>query len=269
MIGLNYLGKMGQLGNQMFQYAALKGIARNRGLDYTIPNHKEIFEDGLGNKLRIELYDAFDIYPSNRGLLPTNDYVQETHFHFDEELYKSCPDNCSLVGFFQSPKYFLNIREEIIKDFKFKKVIVDECKSILKQFHSPIGLHIRRGDFLINSANHYNLSMSYYENALDCFDDDRQVVIFSDDPEWCFEQKLFDHDRFLVSQSNSPYHDLYLMTQCSDFIIANSTYSWWGAWLCMNPYKDVIYPNRWFGKNNAGKSTIDLFPRSWRVINEN
>ena len=59
------------------------------------------------------------------------------------------------------------------------------------------------------------------------------------------------------------------MTQCSDFIIANSTYSWWGAWLCMNPCKEVIYPNRWFGKNNAGKSTIDLFPRSWRVINEN
>ena len=62
MIGLNYLGKMGQLGNQMFQYAALKGIAHNRGLEYTVPNHKEVLEDGLGNKLRIELYDAFDIY---------------------------------------------------------------------------------------------------------------------------------------------------------------------------------------------------------------
>ena len=110
--------------------------------------------------------------------------------------------------------------------------------------------------------------MSYYENALDCFDEDRQVVIFSDDPEWCFEQKLFDHDRFLVSQSNSSYHDLYLMTQCSDFIIANSTYSWWGAWLSQNPCKEVIYPNRWFGPNNASKSTIDLFPRSWRMINE-
>ena len=203
MIGLNYLGKMGQLGNQMFQYAALKGIARNRGLDFKIPNHNEAIQDGLGNILRIELFEPFNIKSKYYGLIETNDYVQETHFHFDEELYNSCPDNCSLVGFFQSPKYFLNIREEIIKDFKFKKVIVDECKSILKQFHSPIGLHIRRGDFLINSANHYNLSMSYYENALDCFDNDRQVVIFSDDPEWCFEQKLFDHDRFLVSQSNS------------------------------------------------------------------
>ena len=184
-------------------------------------------------------------------------------------MYNNCPDNSSLYGFFQSPKYFLNIREEIIKDFKFKKEIIDECKPILKQFDYPIGLHIRRGDFLINSANHHNLPMSYYENALDRFDDDRQVVIFSDDPEWCFEQKLFSDDRFLVSQSNSSYHDLYLMTQCADFIIANSTFSWWGAWLSQNPYKEVIYPNRWFGPNNANKTTIDLFPRSWRMIDEN
>ena len=269
MIGLNYLGKMGQLGNQMFQYAALKGIARNRGLDFTLPNHSEAIQDSLGNTLRIELFEPFNIKSNNYGLLETNEYVQEAHFHFDEDLYNNCPDDCSLFGYFQSPKYFLNIREEIIKDFKFKKQIIDECKSILKQFDNPIALHIRRGDFLINSANHHNLPMSYYENGLDCFDEDRQVVIFSDDPEWCFEQKLFSNDRFLVSQSNSSYHDLYLMTQCADFIIANSTYSWWGAWLCMNPFKEVIYPNRWFGPNNANKSTIDLFPRSWRILNEN
>ena len=269
MIGLNYLGKMGQLGNQMFQYAALKGIARNRGLDFIIPNHSEAIQDSLGNTLRIELFEPFNIKSNNYGFIKTNEYVQEAHFHFDEDLYNNCPDNSCIVGYFQSPKYFLNIREEIIKDFKFKKEIVDECKSILKQFDNPIALHIRRGDFLINSANHHNLPMSYYENALDRFDDDRQVVIFSDDPEWCFEQELFNDDRFLVSQSNSPYHDLYLMTQCADFIIANSTYSWWGAWLCMNPFKEVIYPNRWFGPNNANKSTIDLFPRSWRILNEN
>ena len=268
MIGLNYLGKMGQLGNQMFQYAALKGIARNRGLEYTVPNHREVLEDGLGNKLRIELYDAFDIFPKNQGLLPTNEYVQEAHFHFDQDLYNECPDNCSVVGYFQTEKYFIHIRDEIVKDFKVKKEYRDDCKSILKQFGHPIALHIRRGDFLINSLNHYNLSMRYYKNALDCFDEDRQVIIFSDDPEWCYKQKLFVSDRFIIPKSDSPYHDLYLMTQCEDFIIANSTFSWWGAWLCKYPFKEVIYPHKWFGPNNASKSTVDLFPKSWRMINE-
>ena len=268
MIGLNYLGKMGQLGNQMFQYAALKGIANNRGLEYTVPNHKEVLEDGLGNKLRIELYDAFDINPKNQGLLPINEYVQEANFHFDKDLYNECPDNCSIVGYFQSEKYFNNIREEIVRDFTVKKQYRDDCKLILRAFDHPIALHIRRGDFLINSLNHHNLSMRYYKNALECFDEDRQVIIFSDDPDWCYKQELFASDRFIITKADSPYHDLYLMTQCEDFIIANSTFSWWGAWLCKYPFKEVIYPHKWFGSNNADKSTVDLFPKSWRMINE-
>ena len=89
-------------------------------------------------------------------------------------------------------------------------------------------LHIRRGDYLINS-DHHNLSLKYYEKALEQFDDDRQVIIFSDDPEWCMEQELFSDDRFIVSEGNGPYHDLFMMTQCSDFIISNSTFSWWGV----------------------------------------
>ena len=175
-----------------------------------VPNHNEVFEDGLGNKLRIELYDAFDIYPKNQGLLPTNEYVQEAYFHFDQDLYNECPDNCSIVGYFQSEKYFNNIREEIVRDFTVKKQYRDDCKLILTAFDHPIALHVRRGDFLINSLNHHNLSMRYYKNALECFDEDRQVIIFSDDPDWCYKQKLFASDRFIIPKSDSPYHDLYL-----------------------------------------------------------
>jgi len=266
MIGLNYLGKMGQLGNQMFQYAAIKGIARKHNYEFCIPDHDQVVDDGLGNKLRIELFDVFDIKNIKRGFVQTNNIVQETSFHFHKELFDACPDNICLVGYFQTEKYFNHIRNEIKKDFKFLPRYEDSYNEIKDLLHDPVALHIRRGDFLINSGNHYNLSMKYYENALKEFDDDRQVVIFSDDTDWCKEQELFSGDRFLVCETNDHYIDLCIMTKCSDFIIANSTYSWWGAWLCNNPNKVVIYPDRWFGPNNEHKSLQDLFPKTWKLV---
>ena len=110
--------------------------------------------------------------------------------------------------------------------------------------------------------------MKYYEEALKEFDESRQVVIFSDDTDWCKEQPLFESDRFLVCEGGGPYTDLCMMSKCTDFIIANSTYSWWGAWLCDNKDKVVVYPNLWFGPNNIDKSTADLFPPEWRMIDE-
>ena len=110
--------------------------------------------------------------------------------------------------------------------------------------------------------------MKYYEEALNQFDSDRQVIIFSDDTDWCKQQPLFEGDRFLVCEGGGPYTDLYMMSKCDDFIIANSTFSWWGAWLSHNEDKLVIYPDRWFGPNNIDKSTADLFPPEWRMIDE-
>ena len=269
MIGLNYLGKMGQLGNQMFQYAALKGIANWKGYEYVFPNHDQVMDDGIGNKLRIELFDAFKINHDKYGFLQTDNNLQEAHFHFDENLFNNCPDGACLVGFFQTPKYFEHIEDQIHKDFEFKDYIVNECQELVELFEDPIAIHIRRGDFLINSGNHHNLSLKYYKEALKKFPKNRQVVIFSDDPEWCYKQKLFSPDRFLISdKENGSYHDLYMMSQCSDFIIGNSTYSWWGAWLSTNPDKEVYYPNKWFGPNNKNNSTEDLFPSTWRMIDE-
>ena len=265
-IAFNYLGKLGQLGNQMFQYAATLGVARYSGVTFTIPNHKEIFDDGIGNKLRIELFDCFDIKPENIGLLKTEHILQEKGFDFDSSILNgSTQIDYTLYGFFQTEKYFKHCANEVRSQFTFKKEIIDECKEIVEEcFEEPIALHIRRGDFLINSGNHYNQTLDYYEQALSKFDVKRQVVIFSDDPKWCMEQELFSDDRFLVSEAAGPYHDLYLMTQCSDFIIANSSFSWWGAWLA-NTGK-VIAPKSWFGPNNAHLNTKDLYCEHWEVI---
>ena len=264
MIGFDYLGKAGQLGNQMFQYAATKGIAVNRGFDMCIPDHDEVFHDGIGNFLKIELDNPFTIQ-CQRGMIGGS-VVQEHRFHFNEELFHECPDNVSLYGFFQTEKYFKHIEDEIRQDFKFNSKIQGECEPIVDEVfdQSPIALHIRRGDFLINSGNHHNLSLEWYEKALSKFEPDREVILFTDDPFWASAQELFKPDRFLLSEGNSSYHDLYLMTQCSDFIIANSSFSWWGAWLAN--YGRVVAPSKWFGPNNAHLDTKDLYPDHWEIL---
>lgn len=266
MIGFNYLGKLGQLGNQMFQYAAVKGIASKLGVTYRIPKHNEIFVDNLGNNLRIELYDCFDIPLKNIGKVGSDYVYQEQGFEFNEGIFSLDPSkDFSLFGFFQTERYFKHIEDDIRRDFTFKSFIVKECEEIIEcNYKNPIALHIRRGDFLKNSDNHHNLSLDYYIDALSKFDSDRQVVVFTDDTKWAMKEPLFDDDRFIISIGNSSYHDLYLMSQCSDFIIANSTFSWWAAWLA-NTGK-VIAPSKWFGPNNSHLNTRDLYPENWIVL---
>ena len=264
MIGLNYLGRMGQLGNQMFQYAALRGIAAKRGYGYTIPDHNERIKDSLGNILRIELFDVFDIHPEQTGYLLADGVRSEVDFHFDEDILENCPDNVTLVGYFQTEKYFKHIEDEIRSDFDFHDELLIPAKDISSQWREPIALHIRRTDYLTN-PNHSELPMPYYEKALTEFDKNRDVIIFSDDPDWCMANQLFDSDRFMVSQTENNHMDLCLMSLCKDHIIANSSFSWWGAWLGKN--NQVIAPKNWFlGSNNHHLNVSDLIPDNWKKI---
>ena len=103
--------------------------------------------------------------------------------------------------------------------------------------------------------------------ALSHFDDDREVIVFSDDPAWCQEQELFSDDRFMISENDDNRVDLCLMSLCSDFIIANSTFSWWGAWLSTNKKKKVIAPKQWFGIGyTKDHNTKDIIPDGWTRI---
>ena len=172
-------------------------------------------------------------------------------------------ENCSLYGFFQTEKYFKHIEKQIRKDFTFKDDIKNECDDLIKQFTNPIALHIRRGDFVWNNKNHPPLSLDYYKSALESFDSDREVIIFSDDTEWCKEQELFADDRFAVAEGGDQFYDLCLMSMCGDFIIANSTFSWWGAWL--GNRGKVIAPKNWFGET-LGHDTKDLYCKGWTVL---
>ena len=144
-----------------------------------------------------------------------------------------------------------------------KDEIQEECSDLIKQFTNPIALHIRRGDFVWNNKNHPPLSLDYYKSALELFDSDREVIIFSDDTEWCIEQELFADDRFSVAEGGDQFYDMCLMSLCDDFIIANSTFSWWGAWLA-NRGK-VVAPKQWFGEA-LNHDTKDLYCKGWTVL---
>jgi len=262
-IAFNHLGKLGQLGNQMFQYAAIKGIASKIITNFMIPDHKEIFDDGIGNRYPILIHDVFNL-DGQRGMLQTQNYIQESNFCFEEKFFNLLDStDVSLYGFFQTEKYFKHIEDDIRKDFTFHNDIFTACKELIETVDNPIALHIRRGDFIINSGNHPPLGLDYYEKALKEFDDDRNVIIFSDDTKWCKEQELFGSDRFIVAEDNDQFHDMCLMSLCNDFIIANSTFSWWGAWLG-NKGK-VIAPKKWFGEN-LNHDTKDLYCEGWDVL---
>jgi len=190
--------------------------------------------------------------------------VMEETFYFNEKLFNECPDWISLQGFFQTEKYLKHIREELLKDYEFRDEILKPAQKTVSYWKNPIALHIRRTDYITN-PNHTALSMDYYEKALSKFDDSSEVIIFSDEPQWCMEQKLFESDRFMISEIGNNYMDMCLMTLCSGHIIANSSFSWWGAWLS-NSLK-VVAPFDWFkGSNNEHLDTKDIIPESWIVI---
>ena len=271
MIGFNALGRMGRLCNQMFQYAALRGLSSKNGVEICIPYYQNAVDDGIGNMLRTELFDSFNLKVKtgllNNGHAPV---VQERFFHFDQELFDHCPDHVSLQGYFQTEKYFKHIEHQVRAEYTFVDDILEPCKEMISGIDNPIALHIRRGDYVINSENHFNLPLEYYEAALKHFNDDRNVIVFSDDSKWCHEQPLFSDDRFIISDNDDNRVDLCLMSLCKDFIIANSTYSWWGAWLSSNKSKKVIAPVQWFGKTGYTKdhNTKDLIPDTWTRISD-
>jgi hypothetical protein len=264
MLAFNHLGTLGRLGNQMFQYASLRGIAANRGYDFGIPPSN--FEDEWKNHQLFEVFELPHLPKENVKYLDMGHapVVQETKFDFNELIFNQCPNDVSLFGFFQSEKYFSNIKESIKEDFTFKEHIRNPCIEVASEWNNPVSLHVRRTDYLINSANHYNLGLDYYEKALRLVDKTSDVIVFSDDPSWCMEQDLFSDDRFIVSESGDNTIDLCLMTLCKSHIIANSSFSWWGAWLSGS--SDVIAPSKWFGPNNQNKSTKDLLPESWIIL---
>jgi hypothetical protein len=272
MIGFNHLGQIGRLGNQMFQCAGLVGIAEKRGFEYCIPDHS--MHHDYGGYQYHELQSCFKMgdFENRYGYVDGN-IVQLDQYHFCEELLEECPDDCTLVGYFESEKYFKHIEDKIRKNYQFLDSIVEICYNYGRDYlkDNPVGLVVRRGDFLAehNKNRHSVCSIEYYQKSLEKFKG-RTVLVFSDDIPWCKSQEIFQNkNTFFIDGEKEIFKghfDMCLLTMCSDFIIANSTFSWWGAWLSSNKEKKVIAPQKWYGPELQHLILKDQLPDNWERV---
>jgi len=285
-VSFNGLGREGRLGNQMFQYAFIRGVAANRGFDWTIPGPNVSRPDNYG------LFEAFKLtncdLEKNTGELPYRT-IEYRDMHFNEDIFERCTDNTNFSGNFQTERYFENIADSIREDFTFTDNYLDPCKEFIESLgggDNCIFLHVRRGNpnltgrrgekwsYQMVQEYHPLCKEDYYTKALKEFPEDVNVIVVSDLIDWCKRQSWLQGDRFHFSDSSYevfgdgasvPYVDLCLMSLCSGAIIANSSLSWWGAWL-QNDKGKVVAPDPWFGPAYAHYNMKDMIPQRWMQI---
>lgn len=286
---------MGGLGNQMFQYAFGRYLAFKHDVnlkldvsqlnDTSFSTEHTIREYGLNvfsiapeiakeqvlksyrrNKAG-KIIDMFFLYlPFKMNGL----YIREPHFRFFKKALNA-PRSAYLDGYWQSEKYFIKIRGQLLDEFSLAAPLSEESKKIVEKIQSnnAVSVHVRRGDYLSIASNKKlfgTCDERYYTMAMDKISKsvaEPRFYVFSDEPEWFREniRTSFPVEYVTHNAGRNSYQDLYLMSICKHNIIANSSFSWWGAWLNRNTEKIVIAPKNWF-ENNA-KNIQDLIPESW------
>jgi Glycosyl transferase family 11 len=292
-----YTRLMGGLGNQLFQYAAGRSLAIRHGTELIIDTSALTIEDKKITKRDLVL-QHFSITGTFTSSAPT--YIKSfakflpilykhlgTWYYYAEPnpgydpKFQSLPDNTYLSGYWQSYKYFQAISkilfDELTPKYGVSSLTTTRIQS-LNRNGSSVAVHIRRGDYvsLPSAAEHHGaLAVQHYINAIELvrkIDPNTNFHIFSDDIAWCrkhlssVEAPLIfvDHD-----ESVSDWEEIILMSHCKHHIIANSSFSWWGAWLADQRWgvsdRLVIAPSLWFSAGN-GHDLSDRYPDHWRVL---
>ena len=240
MITFSNLGKMGRLGNQRFQLSTCIGLAEKNNDEYIFP------------KWEYEKY--FNLHGCFSNDIKITKSYKEPYYHY-KEIKESSNDNIlDLVGYWQSYRYFEN------------------CQGLIQGIFTPkIGfpikydftsVHVRRGDYTNLTKEYEQLNLEYYNKAMKEVNS-KYYIIISDDIDYC--KTIFKGSNIYFSEYKTVIEDFALMISCEHNIIANSTFSWWGAYLNKNPFKIVVAPNKWFGKA-LNHSTKDLMQDSWIKI---
>ena len=247
------------LGNQMFQIAAGISYAKDYGFEARFPClHQKKYGGYTANILRKLNIDNlnFESYQSP----PTVTEAMESSFSYSPLPKTEDPILLVNNSYLQSEKYFSHNRELILDVFEPAAEDLVYLKRKYNLTKSTTSMHIRRKDYLQYSAYHTNLmETGYYDKALETLDPEA-VIVFSDDPDWVREE----FPDYTVAEE-ADYLELYLMSLCDNNIIANSSFSWWGAWLNKNPRKKVVAPKNWFGERHA-HDTKDLIPSDWILL---
>ncbi|MDC1458625.1 alpha-1,2-fucosyltransferase [Burkholderiaceae bacterium] len=283
---------IGGLGNQMFQYATARAISLELGTSLRLDiSGYDKYKLHQGFELQrifnstIEIASEMDrrivlgwqsttfsrklLLRQRMAWLRSKSFVIEPHFQYWQGLAE-IPNDCYLMGYWQSEKYFSLAEARIRTDFSFKLPLQNKNAEVARKIlqANSVSLHVRRGDYATKpqtTATHGLCTLDYYGQSIQYVAERVQqpkFFIFSDDIAWARDNLNISHQcQYVdVNQGEESYNDMRLMSMCNHHIIANSSFSWWGAWL--NPKRDkiVVAPKNWFADKT---DAIDLLPQSW------
>ncbi len=251
------IGSNGRLGNCLFQAATVLALARRSN---SIP----VFAPWE--------YDQYFKKPLPTGPINVTHHYHEPYFHYtpidlNDSLQQSpgLDKMFNLHGYFQTEKHFNDCTRMIKQQFEPSDELRQKLNEILFGLGQICSIHIRRGDYVGNDY-YAQVDMDYYERAMFLIKELCKVdhfLIFSDDIPWC--KQNFAGDQFIFMEGNKDIEDMFLMSLCDHNIIANSSFSWWAAYLNNTPCKHVIAPVKWFGGNSV-LDTKDLYLKNWITI---
>lgn len=259
-----YCNLKGGLGNMLFQIAATKSFSIDLGVECSFPNlNNQLHLINNDTKYNPKINHSFEYMSILKNLKTTPPSEKIKYFNFPFHYIDSpLEDNTLIDGFFQSEKYFKHNRDKILDYLDFtetSKIVKSKYGEILNGRTTSI--HIRRGDYLRHPNHHPTQSIEYYNKSVDMLKDKTdQFLVFSDDINWCEENLKLENSIYINDEKD--YNELYLMSLCDNNIIANSSFSWWGAWLNKNDDKLVVGPTKWFG-SAINHKTSDILPDEW------
>ncbi|NBW12595.1 MAG: alpha-1,2-fucosyltransferase [Caulobacteraceae bacterium] len=269
MITFFQLGKYGAIGNQLFQYATLYSIGKINNYTIKIPKTEEHFDEGT-NRIQHYFLNCFDnifaeiLTEEDKKLIKYKAH-DENAISYNQNMF-NIPDFTTLEGYFQSYKYFIGFEQDLKKQFQFKKSIINSINAKYNiNYKNFSSVHLRYGDYAHRQNYHPIMDKDYYKKAFELLDSSNYLV-FSDSIEYA---KVIFNDfkniNFIFVENNHAFEDMYLMSVCKDNILANSSFSWWAAWL--NENNKVIAPKNWLGPAYYGRWNIeDLIPKEWIII---